>query len=87
MAVGFGPADGVQDTIESNLMNEVDRARAELQGKGSDYCLNPGCGEEIPVMRKLAMPNARYCIRCQAYHDGTAHAGYNRRGSKDSQLR
>lgn len=87
MAVGFGPADGVQDTIESNLNNEIDRARAELQGSGSDYCVNPDCGEKIHPMRKLAMPNARYCVNCQATHDGTAHSHYNRRGSKDSQLR
>lgn len=87
MAVGFGPADGVQDTIESNLMNEIDRARSELQGKGTDYCINPDCGAKIHPMRKLAMPNARYCVNCQSEHDGSAVTLYNRRGSKDSQLR
>lgn len=87
MAVGFVKDDGVNDTIETNVMNEIDRARSELQGVGSDYCINPDCGAKIPTMRKLAMPNARYCVACQAEHDGTANVGYNRRGSKDSQLR
>lgn len=87
MAVGFVKDDGVNDTIETNVLNEIDRARAELKGKGTIYCVNPDCGARIPVMRKLAMPNARYCVRCQAAHDGTANVGYNRRGSKDSQLR
>ena len=85
MAVGFGPADGVQDTIHANLMNELDRVRSELQGSGSDYCHD--CDAEIPVRRKLAMPNAIYCVSCQSDHDGSAHVSYNRRGSKDSQLR
>ncbi|MHC1479738.1 DksA/TraR family C4-type zinc finger protein [Frateuria aurantia] len=85
MAGGFGPADGVQDTILSNLLNEVDRARASLQGEGSEYCEE--CGVEIPEARRRAMPNARYCIACQTRHDQGAVSHYNRRGSKDSQLR
>jgi len=85
MAVGFVKDDGVNDTIESNLMNEIDRARSELMGIGSEYCLD--CGEDIPERRRQVMPNACYCIHCQSNHDGSAISSYNRRGSKDSQLR
>lgn len=85
MAVGFAKDDGVNDTIESNINNEIDFARAQLMGAGSLHCLH--CGEEIPLRRRQAMPNAKYCVEHQAEHDGTAHAYYNRRGSKDSQLR
>ncbi|QZE58840.1 hypothetical protein pEaSNUABM28_00283 [Erwinia phage pEa_SNUABM_28] len=87
MAVGFVKDDGVNDTIEANLNNEIDRARAELLGKGTTHCINPDCGAEIPLMRRVAMPNARYCVACQSSHDGSAVSHYNRRGSKDSQLR
>lgn len=85
MATGFGPADGVQDTILSSLLNEVDRVRAALDGAGSEHCEE--CGEKIPLPRRKAMPSARYCIACQARHDQGATSHYNRRGSKDSQLR
>lgn len=87
MAVGFAKDDDVSNTVETNVLNEIDRARSELRGVGSSHCINPDCGAEIPLMRRVAMPNARYCIRCQAEHDGTPSVGYNRRGSKDSQLR
>ncbi|AWY08541.1 hypothetical protein HOT49_gp282 [Erwinia phage vB_EamM_Alexandra] len=87
MAVGFVKDDGVNDTIEANLNNEIDRARSELMGKGTTHCVNPDCGAEIPLMRRVAMPNARYCLPCQSGHDGSAISHYNRRGSKDSQLR
>jgi RNA polymerase-binding transcription factor DksA len=35
------------------------------------------------------MPGVRLCVACQELHDAEerAHSGYNRRGSKDSQLR
>ncbi|MEJ2762169.1 MAG: TraR/DksA C4-type zinc finger protein, partial [Gammaproteobacteria bacterium] len=44
---------------------------------------------EIPEARRQAVTGVRLCVTCQAEHDGdqTVHSGYNRRGSKDSQLR
>lgn len=85
MAVGFAKDDGVNDTIESNINNEIDFARSKLVGAGSEYCLD--CGTTIPPKRRQVMPNAKYCIACQSEHDGTKAHYYNRRGSKDSQLR
>jgi RNA polymerase-binding transcription factor DksA len=47
------------------------------------------CGARIPEARQLAIPGVRLCVACQERHDSEAGAGagYNRRGSKDSQLR
>ena len=85
MAVGFVKDDGVNDTIETTVNNEIDYARAQLMGVGTERCIE--CDRKIPLARRKAMPNARYCIECQSGHDGTSHSYYNRRGSKDSQLR
>ena len=47
------------------------------------------CDAKIPEARRQAVPGVRLCIKCQAEHDKNVKAtsGYNRRGSKDSQLR
>jgi len=47
------------------------------------------CDTAIPTARREAVPGVRLCVNCQAEHDKEAvnHSGYNRRGSKDSQLR
>jgi RNA polymerase-binding transcription factor DksA len=47
------------------------------------------CGAEIPPARREAIRSVRLCLACQDAVDreATRFAGYNRRGSKDSQLR
>jgi len=47
------------------------------------------CNEPIPRARRDAVPGVRLCVACQAESDKNrlVHSGYNRRGSKDSQLR
>ena len=47
------------------------------------------CGTAIPAARREAVPGVRLCVGCQAEEDKKAvtYSGYNRRGSKDSQLR
>lgn len=47
------------------------------------------CGEPIPEARRKALPGVRLCVACQeeADKDQRAVSLYNRRGSKDSQLR
>jgi RNA polymerase-binding transcription factor DksA len=44
---------------------------------------------EIPLARREAVPGVRLCVACQAERDKhrAVVSGYNRRGSKDSQLR
>ena len=46
-------------------------------------------GADIPEGRREALPGVRLCVECQSERDRHAapHAGYNRRGSKDGQLR
>jgi len=56
-------------------------------GLGPSHCVKCGC--EIPEARRQAVPGVRLCLSCQDEQDRevTAFSGYNRRGSKDSQLR
>lgn len=87
MANGWAGDTAVQDQIESDVADGVQRARQQLPaGAGRSHCLD--CGEAIPAARREALPGAVRCLDCQeqADGDGTA-AAFNRRGSKDSQLR
>jgi phage/conjugal plasmid C-4 type zinc finger TraR family protein len=67
----------------------VKRSQSRIpSGESLSHCADCGC--EIPEARRVALPGVRRCIGCQAAQDDTearAIAGYNRRGSKDSQLR
>lgn len=88
MATGWAGDGAVQDQIDATVDDAVRRARAGLpQGPGATHCED--CDERIPEARRRAMPGTRLCVRCQEARDReqAAFAGYNRRGSKDSQLR
>lgn len=88
MAGGFAKDGAVQEQIDATIEDAVKRARNELpQGDGLTHCGE--CGREIPDARRKAVPGVRLCVACQAEHDKhrKAVSGYNRRGSKDSQLR
>ncbi|RDZ28191.1 DksA/TraR family C4-type zinc finger protein [Lysobacter silvisoli] len=88
MATGWAGDGAVQDQIDATVKDAIKRARSQLpQGPGLERCEE--CDTEIPVARRQAVPGVRLCVNCQEAHDreqGTV-AGYNRRGSKDSQLR
>ena len=88
MAGGWAKDGAVQDQIDASVRDAVDRARSQLpNGQGSSHCQE--CGAEIPPQRRAAMPGTRFCVACQSQIDRhhKANSGYNRRGSKDSQLR
>jgi len=87
MATGWARDGAVQDQIDASVDDAVKRARAQLSGGPSNtHCEQ--CDEAIPEARQLAVPGCRFCIACQSSVDAEATAsGYNRRGSKDSQLR
>lgn len=88
MATGWAHDGAVQDQIDATVADAIRRARSQLQdGPGLTHCED--CDEPIPQARRLAIPGVRSCVRCQEQRDRTPenHAGYNRRGSKDSQLR
>ncbi|MBV4411402.1 DksA/TraR family C4-type zinc finger protein [Enterobacteriaceae bacterium YMB-R22] len=89
MASGWAGDSAVQEQIESTVQDAVDRARGALPqgGESLHYC--DECGEPIPQARRAAIPGVRLCIVCQQKADERQKifSGYNRRGSKDSQLR
>jgi len=87
MASGWAPDGAVQDQIDDTVMDGVLRARAHLPaGEGETNCIE--CGEEIPQARRKALPGVRTCIECQSARDRRpVTIGFNRRGSKDSQLK
>ncbi|MBP3439033.1 MAG: DksA/TraR family C4-type zinc finger protein [Sutterella sp.] len=88
MAVGWAGDNAVNDQIQDSLNDEIARARRGLgKGPGLRYCEE--CGEEIPEARRRAVPGVRLCISCQRVADkrNGPFALYNRRGSKDSQLK
>lgn len=88
MAGGFTKDGAVQDQIDASLEDEIKRVRGQLpRGESAFHCEQ--CGEVIPEARREVVPGVRFCIVCQESADSerTAVEGYNRRGSKDSQLR
>ncbi len=88
MAGGFTKDGAVQDQIDATVEDAVNRARSNI-GRGESRKDCAECGEPIPEARRQAVPGVRLCIQCQSERDAKeqAHSGYNRRGSKDSQLR
>ena len=87
MATGWAGDGAVQDQIDATVNDGVQRARQQLRkGPGLTHCEE--CEAPIPAARREAVPGVRLCVACQQAHDtGRAASLYNRRGSKDSQLR
>ena len=88
MAGGWASDGAVQDQIDASVEDAVERARSRLpKGESAKNCRE--CGTSIPEPRRQAIPGVRLCVACQEEADReiNAAAGYNRRGSKDSQLR
>lgn len=88
MASGWANDGAVQDQIDSTIDDAVARARRGLP-KGESLHECEECGTTIPEARRKAIPGVRLCVECQQKKDlkNDAFSGYNRRGSKDSQLR
>lgn len=87
MAGGWTRDGAVQDQIDDTVKDAVQFARARMTaGEGATHCEE--CGDEIPMARRRALPGARTCVACQSERDSSAaFSAFNRRGSKDSQLR
>lgn len=88
MAGGFAKDGAVQDQIDATIEDAVAHARSQLpRGESLSHCEE--CDADIPQARREAIPGVRLCVNCQGAHDkGQKNlSGYNRRGSKDSQLR
>lgn len=88
MAGGWAKDGAEQKQMESTLEDAVQRARSQLP-RGESLATCEECGEPIPEPRRKAIPGVRLCVDCQTVVDKKQSnvSGYNRRGSKDSQLR
>ena len=87
MAGGWTSDTSVQDQIDATVEDAIKRARSRMaHGPGLSRCED--CDAPIPEARRKAVPGVRLCIACQEAEDrAQAASGFNRRGSKDSQLR
>jgi len=88
MATGWAGDGAVQDQIDATVKDAIERARSRLP-RGPSLARCEECDAPIPEARRQALPGVRLCVPCQEAEDRdqSASAGYNRRGSKDSQLR
>lgn len=88
MAGGWSRDGAVQDQIDASVEDAIELARSRLpRGEGLHHCEE--CETAIPPARRKAIPGIRLCISCQSDLDEQQArvGGFNRRGSKDSQLR
>ena len=88
MAGGWARDEAVQEQIDATIDDAVAHARSRMKsGESATECRE--CGDSIPEARRKAVPGVRLCVTCQQELDEVeqARSGYNRRGSKDSQLR
>ncbi|MFC6841713.1 DksA/TraR family C4-type zinc finger protein [Xanthomonas theicola] len=88
MATGWAGDGAVQEQIDATVEDAIKRARSQLpQGPSLSHC--DACAAPIPEARRKAVPGVRLCVACQQAQDREQHehSGYNRRASKDSQLR
>jgi phage/conjugal plasmid C-4 type zinc finger TraR family protein len=88
MAVGWSRDGDVQEQIDASVQDAVEQARRRLPaGESRRHC--EMCEEPILEARRKAIPGVRLCVDCQAELEKqqTSQGLYNRRGSKDSQLK
>ena len=88
MATGWARDGAVQDQIDASVADAVERARSRLaSGESLSHCEE--CDSPIPEARRQAVAGVRLCVSCQQAHDEklASAGGFNRRASKDSQLR
>lgn len=88
MATGWAGDNAVQDQIDATIKDAIKRVRSRAP-KGPSLKRCEECDAPIPEARRRAVPGVRLCVACQSERDEQerASSGYNRRGSKDSQLR
>jgi phage/conjugal plasmid C-4 type zinc finger TraR family protein len=88
MAVGWSRDGDVQDQIDATVKDAVQLARSRLpDGESLTHC--EACDAVIPAARRKAIPGVRLCVKCQSELEKKQMTStlYNRRGSKDSQLK
>ncbi len=88
MAGGWSRDGAVEDQINASVEDAINLARRQLpKGESLTHC--EACDINIPKARQQAILGVRLCVSCQSELDTeqTSKNIYNRRGSKNSQLR
>lgn len=88
MAGGWAKDGAVQEQIDASVEDAVMQVRSQLpKGDSLENCEE--CDAAIPLARRQAIQGVRLCVTCQSEQDEQLanQGGFNRRGSKDSQLR
>ncbi len=88
MASGFTKDGAVQEQIDASIDDALGQIRRRLpRGEARSHC--EACDEPIPEARRRAVPGVQLCVACQRDEDArqAIAVGYNRRGSKGSQMR
>jgi len=88
MASGWAKEGAVQQQIDDTVQDALNHVRSQLhEGDSLTHCED--CDDEIPQARREAVPGVRLCVACQEERDKERRPAslFNRRGSKDSQLR
>ncbi|MCB5199711.1 DksA/TraR family C4-type zinc finger protein [Loktanella sp. TSTF-M6] len=90
MAGGWTRDGAVGEQIEASIQDELARLKARQGTRGESLTHCAECEDPIPERRRAAIPGVTLCVSCQQDRDGRnrVHSGgFNRRGSKDSQLK
>lgn len=88
MAGGWAKDGAEQEQIDHTVEDALQRVRSQIPaGESLTEC--EACGTPIPEGRRKVLPGVRLCVTCQEAQDTERQATspYNRRASKDSQLR
>lgn len=88
MAGGWARDGAEHEQMDATVNDALQRARNSLPtGESLKFC--DECGEPIPEARRKALPGVQHCVGCQSELEAETKSQelYNRRGSKDSQLR
>lgn len=88
MAGGWARDGAEHEQMDATVNDALQRARNSLPtGQSLEFC--DECGEAIPEARRLALPGVQHCVNCQSQLEAETKSQelFNRRGSKDSQLR
>ncbi|WP_296402152.1 DksA/TraR family C4-type zinc finger protein [Psychrobacter sp.] len=88
MAGGWARDGAEHDQMDATINDALERARRALP-KGESLAFCDECGDRIPEARRQALPGVEHCVKCQSELEAQFRTQelYNRRGSKDSQLR
>lgn len=88
MAGGWSRDGAEHEQMDATVNDALERARRAMpKGESAEFC--DECGNVIPQARRLAVPGVQHCVGCQSELEKTVRATelFNRRGSKESQLR